>query len=361
MLRRQFLFASAALALPTGRVGAFSQETVMNEKTIQTRTIDMSVLDKGAGPLVLLCHGFPETKHAWRHQVVALAEAGYRAVAPDMRGYGKTDVPAHVDQYTVFHCVGDMVALLDALGEEKAVIVGHDWGATIAWQAALLRPDRFRAVAALSVPMMGSPPVPPTKIFPQNDEALFYTLYFQEPGLAEAEFEADPRLTLRKLLFAASGEAGPRKPGDGTPNPFGMVNRKTGLLASLPDPAALPEWLPAADFDRIVDAFGTSGFRGGLNYYRNLDRNWELQQATAGAKIAIPALFLIGERDTGLNIPGMEQIIAAMPGLVPELRGSHILPGAGHWLPQERPSEVSAMIIDFLGRLGNDQSTVRRR
>jgi pimeloyl-ACP methyl ester carboxylesterase len=354
MRRRQFLFAAAALALSAPQVGAFPQETVMNEKTIQTRTLDMGIFDEGTGPLVLLCHGFPETKQAWRHQIAALAKAGYRAVAPDMRGYGKTDVPAHVDQYTVYHGVGDMVALLDALGEEKAVIVGHDWGATIAWQAALLRPDRFRAVAALSVPMMGQPPVPPTKIFPQTDAALFYALYFQEPGVAEAEFEADPRRTLRKLLFAASGEAGPRKPGDGTPNAFGMVNRSTGLLAGLPDPAALPEWLPAADFDRLVDAFRTSGFKGGLNYYRNLDRNWELQQAMAGAKIAIPALFLIGERDTGLSIPGMDQIIAAMPSLVPDLRGSHILPGAGHWLPQERPSEVSAMITEFLGRIGND-------
>ncbi|WP_246704264.1 alpha/beta hydrolase [Rhizobium sp. P38BS-XIX] len=323
----------------------------MKETLVKTRTIDMSILDEGTGPLVLLCHGFPETKYAWRHQVTALADAGYRAVAPDMRGYGNSGAPKREDQYTTFHAVGDMIALMDALGERKAVIVGHDWGATIAWQAALLRPDRFRAVVALSVPMMGRPPVPPTKIFPHNDEELFYTLYFQTPGLAEEEFNRDIAMTLRKLLFAASGEAGPRKPGDNTPTPFGMVSRKMGLLANLPDPATLPDWLSVQDFERLVEEFKVSGFTGGLNYYRNLDRNWELQQANVGQLIDIPALFMIGERDTGLAIPGMDQIIAAMPTLVPKLRGSHVIPGAGHWLQQERPTEISTLIIDFVKQL----------
>ncbi|TIX89137.1 alpha/beta hydrolase [Rhizobium sp. P44RR-XXIV] len=326
----------------------------MKESTIQTRTISMSVLDEGKGPLVLLCHGFPETKYAWGHQIGALANAGYRAVAPDMRGYGKTEAPKRVDQYTVFHAVGDLVALLDALEEDRAVIVGHDWGATIAWQAALLRPDRFRAVVALSVPMMGLPPVPPSKIFPHNDEALFYTLYFQDPEGAEAEFSQDVSLTLRKLIYAASGEAGPRKAGDATPNPFGMVQRSTGLLATLPDPIQPPDWLPKEDFERLVTAFKASGFTGGLNYYRNLDRNWELQQANAGQLVNVPALFMTGERDTGLSIPGMDQIIASMPHLVPHLRGSHVLPAAGHWLQQERPSEVSELTINFLKQLSEE-------
>ncbi len=320
----------------------------MKELTLQTRVINMSILEAGQGPLVLLCHGFPETKYAWHHQVKALADAGFRAVAPDMRGYGKTDAPQRVDQYTVFHAVGDLVALLDALGEEQAVIIGHDWGATIAWQAALLRPDRFRAVGALSVPMMGQPPVPPSQIFPQTDDALFYTLYFQNTETAEAEFNRDVSLTLRKILFAASGEAGPRKAGDGTPNPFGMVARSTGLLADLPTPDALPAWLPDEDFDRLVRSFEMSGFTGGLNYYRNLDRNWELQQACAGQVIRVPALFLIGERDTAFSIPGMDQIIAGMAQLVPDLRGSYVLQGAGHWLQQERPDDVSQQIIRFL-------------
>nr|WP_244506400.1 alpha/beta hydrolase [Pararhizobium polonicum] len=311
----------------------------------------MSILDAGQGPLILFCHGFPETKYAWRHQINALAQAGYRAVAPDMRGYGGTDAPERLDQYTVFHAVGDLVALLDALGEQQAVVVGHDWGATIAWQAALLRPDRFRAVVALSVPMMGQPPVPPSKIFPQTEDALFYTLYFQEPKLADEEFGRDVSLTLRKILFAASGEAGRRKPGDGTPNPFGMVVKSTGLLANLPTPARLPAWLPGREFDQLIRAFELTGFTGGLNYYRNLDRNWELQQACVGQLVQVPALFMIGERDTGLSIPGMDQIIAAMPNLVPDLRGSYVLQDAGHWLQQERPTEVSELTIKFLSEL----------
>ncbi|PZA10170.1 alpha/beta hydrolase [Rhodopseudomonas palustris] len=318
---------------------------------VQTRTINMSVLAAGTGPCVLLCHGFPETKHAWRHQIEAFARAGYRVVAPDMRGYGHTDAPQRSDQYTVFHAVGDLVALLDALGEKQAVVVGQDWGATIAWQAALLRPDRFHAVIALGVPMMNQPPVPPSQIFPQTEDALFYALYFQQPDVPEAEFSRDVRLTLRKLIFAASGEAGPRKPSDGTPNPFGMVTRSTGLLASLPTPAKLPGWLSDVDFEHLVGAFETSGFTGGLNYYRNLDRNWELQQAYAGRAVEVPALFMIGERDTGLSIPGMDQIIAAMPNLVSDLRGSHVLHEAGHWLQQERSTEVSELIARFLGEL----------
>ncbi|MDL2410679.1 alpha/beta hydrolase [Rhizobium calliandrae] len=320
----------------------------MKETEISTATIRMSIVEAGEGPLVFFCHGFPETKYAWRHQIEALAQAGYRAVAPDMRGYGKTQAPAHPDQYTVFHAVGDLVALLDALGEQQAVLVGHDWGATIAWQAALMRPDRFRAVVALSVPMMGQPPAPPSRIFPQDDKSLFYTLYFQDPDGAEAEFGRDVDLTLRKLIFAASSEAGPRLPGDRTPNPFGMVSRSAGLLEDLPEPATLPGWLPALDFDRLVKDFKTSGFRGGLNYYRNLDRNWELQHATSGQTVNIPALFMIGERDTGLSIPGMDQIIAGMPALVSDLRGSHVIPEAGHWLQQERPKEISEAILSFL-------------
>lgn len=323
----------------------------MKEKMIQTRTISMSVLEAGEGPLVIFCHGFPENKYAWIHQIKALAEAGYRTVAPDMRGYGKSEAPDREDQYTVIHSVGDLIALLDALGEERAVIVGHDWGATIAWQAVLMRPDRFRAVVALSVPMMGLPPVLPSKIFPQNDEEAFYVHYFQDPDGAEAEFQQNVNATLRKLICAASGEAGPRKAGDTTPNPFGMVKRSAGLLATLPDPHNLPEWLPPENFERLVSEFKTNGFAGGLNYYRNLDRNWELQQANIGMLVDVPALFMIGERDTGLSIPGMEQIIAAMPSLVPQLSGSHILSDAGHWLQQECPVEVSERIIAFIKQL----------
>ncbi len=320
----------------------------MQHRTIETATLRMRILEAGEGPLVLLCHGFPETSHAWRHQVRALAAAGFHAVAPDMRGYGGTESPEAAGAYTLFDLVADMVALVDALGAEKAFIAGSDWGATVAWQAALMRPDRFGGVVALGVPMMGQPPVPPTTIFPATPDQLFYLLYFQQPGVAEAEFERDAEVTLRRIYHAASGEAGPRLPGDGTPNPFAMVSRASGLLAGLPEGGTLAGWLPQADLDAFVEAFRASGFGGGLNYYRNLDRNWELQKALAGLKVAIPALFMAGERDTGLAMPGMREIIDAMPGLVSDLRALRFVPGAGHWLAQERPEIVSAAIVDFL-------------
>lgn len=319
----------------------------MNQRLVETSTIRMNVVEEGDGPAVLLCHGFPETSYAWRHQVRALAEAGFRAIAPDMRGYGGSDKPEAVDEYSLLHIVGDMVALLDALGKEHAIIVGNDWGATVAWQAAQMRPDRFRGVVALSVPMMGRPPVPPTRIFPQTQDAHFYTLYFQEPGMAEAELEKDIRRTLRMLLFAASGDAGPRRPGDTTPNPFGMVSRRDGLLGPLPDPEHLPTWLNEADLDVYAEAFTNSGLRGGLNYYRNLDRNWQLQASLSGVKVEVPALFIAGARDTGMHMPGMAEIIQAMPALAPRVREPLILDGGGHWLPQECPDQVSAAVIAF--------------
>jgi pimeloyl-ACP methyl ester carboxylesterase len=311
----------------------------------------MQIREAGQGPLVLLCHGFPEMSLAWRHQLPALAEAGYRAVAPDLRGVGGTDAPADIRSYSVIDLVGDAVALLDALGEEQGVIVGNDWGANLAWHAALLRPDRFRAVAALGVPMMGAPPVPPTTFFPQTEDALFYLLWFQEPGVAEAELEADPYDTLLRIYHAASGEAGPRRPGDGTPNPFGMVPRQGGFLTPLPRPASLPAFLSEGDLESMAAAYRASGFRGGLNLYRNLDRNAELMRAFAGRRVEVPALFAIASRDTGLAIPGMRDIIAAISDLVPDLRASLEIEGSGHWMPQEAPDEVNAALIRFLSEL----------
>ncbi|MBC6612783.1 alpha/beta hydrolase [Hymenobacter sp. BT507] len=314
-------------------------------------TMQFTEQEQGEGPLVILCHGFPETSYAWRHQLPALAAAGFHAVAPDMRGYGGTTRPESSDQYTLLQLVGDLVGLLDALSVEQAVVVGNDWGATVAWHAALLRPDRFRAVVALGVPMMGQPPVAPTRLFPQTEEALHYTLYFQQPGLAEAEFERQVPQTLRKILFAASGEAGPRQPGDGTPTPFGMVSRQQGLLPPLPEPVTLPSWLTEADLDTYAAAFAASGFAGGLSYYRNLDRNRELLAPFHGLPVQVPALFLIGQRDVGLSIPGMREIIATMPSLVPQLRPVLEVLNAGHWLQQERPEEVNTALIAFLQSL----------
>lgn len=314
--------------------------------------INMHIAEQGQGPLILLCHGFPETSYSWRHQLHALAQAGFHAVAPDMRGYGKTDSPDDVASFSVFDLVGDLVGLLDALGASQAIVVGNDWGATVAWQAALMRPDRFRGVVALGVPWMARAPVPPTQLFPQTPEAQLYVLHFQDPGVAEPELEKDVRETLLKIMFAASGEAGARQGDDGTPNPFGMVSRTQGMLASLPVPASLPPWLTSDDLDTFAEAFTHSGFTGGLNYYRSLDRNWALQAALTGLKVEVPALYMVGSRDPGLNIPGMREIISAMPQSVCKLQDAVILPECGHWLPQERPSELSAAIVEFAERLG---------
>src|SRR5919197_992297 len=180
------------------------------QRIVEANGIRLNIAEQGAGPLVVLCHGFPETWYSWRHQLGALAAAGFHAVAPDMRGNGKSDRPEAIDRYTVFHLVGDVVGLLDALEAPTAVIAGHDWGAPVAWHAGLLRPDRFRAVIGLSVPFTPRRPVRPTTVMPQTEDALFYQLYFQTPGVAEAELERDVRASIRSLLYSGSGDA-PRR------------------------------------------------------------------------------------------------------------------------------------------------------
>jgi pimeloyl-ACP methyl ester carboxylesterase len=318
------------------------------QRVIEANGIKLHVAEQGAGPLVLLCHGFPESWYSWRHQLAALAAAGFHAVAPDMRGYGRSDKPDAIEAYTLLHLVGDMVGLLDALGADQAVIAGHDWGAPVAWHAALLRPDRFRAVIGLSVPYRRQPPAAPTSLMPQTEDAIFYQLYFQKPGVAEAELERDVRDTIVKVLFSGSGDM-PRS-STGSVG-FGMVARDGGFLGRVRQPDALPAWLTAADVDFYADEFKRAGFRGGLNWYRNIDRNQQLLAPFAGAKVAVPALFIAGDRDVVLRFPGMDKVVANLADYVPQLRGKTILPGCGHWTQQERASEVNAAMVDFLRRL----------
>jgi pimeloyl-ACP methyl ester carboxylesterase len=268
-----------------------------------------------------------------------------------MRGYGRTDRPDAIDQYTLFHLVGDMVGLLDALGAEQAVIAGHDWGAPVAWHAALLRPDRFRGVIGLSVPFLPRGGVRPTTVMPQTDDAVFYQLYFQIPGVAEAEFEHDIPRFIRGNLCSISGDMLQSEAATL------MVPRRGGLLARwaahFVNPATLPGWLTEADVDFYADEFARTGFRGGLNYYRNIDRNWELLAACAGARVTVPALYIAGDRDPVVKFPGMDQLIPNLSQFVPELRRTIILPGCGHWTQQERPAEVNAAMIDFLRSLSS--------
>ncbi|HEX8878398.1 MAG TPA: alpha/beta hydrolase [Candidatus Acidoferrum sp.] len=311
----------------------------------------MHTVECGAGPLVLLCHGFPESWYSWRHQLHALAEAGFHAVAPDMRGYGQTDCPEQIDQYTLLHLVGDMIGLLDALGVETAVIVGHDWGAPVAWHAALWRPDRFRGVIGLSVPFTPRRSARPTSIMPQTEDAIFYQLYFQTPGVAETELERDVRLSIRSLLFSASGDAPRRENLAAAGREVGMVPRRGGFLSRLLDSPSLPLWLNEADVDFYVSEFTRTGFRGGLNWYRNIDRNWELLGAFAGARVTVPALYIAGDRDLVLSFRGMDQVISNLSKFVPQLRGTLLLPGCGHWTQQEKAHEVNQAVVDFVRQL----------
>jgi pimeloyl-ACP methyl ester carboxylesterase len=265
-----------------------------------------------------------------------------------MRGYGRTDSPEEIDQYTLLHLVGDMVGLLDALGAEAAVIVGHDWGAPVAWHAALLRPDRFRAVIGLSVPYRPRGPVRPTTVMPQTDDAVFYQLYFQTPGVAEAELARDIRSTIRRLLYSASGDVPRSAATVSNPDAVGMVPRRGGFLSRSVEPSSLPAWLTEADIEFFADEFTRTGFRGGLNWYRNIDRNWELLAPFTGARVTVPALYVAGDRDLVVAFRGMDQGIANLSQFVPHLRQTVMLPGCGHWTQQERPKEVNAALIDFL-------------
>jgi pimeloyl-ACP methyl ester carboxylesterase len=326
----------------------------ITHRVVETNGLRMHVAEAGQGPLVILCHGFPESWYSWRRQLVALAEAGYHAVAPDQRGYGQTTAPERIEAYTLLHLVGDVVGLVGALGEKAAVIAGHDWGAPVAWHAALMRPDVFRAVIGLSVPFRPRGGVRPTSVMPQTPEAIFYQLYFQEPGVAEADLERDPRATIRRLLYWSSGKARnlSARPVDAAG--VGMVPRAGGLVTSMPepDPAALPAWLGPDEIEFYAGEFARVGFRGGLNWYRNIDRNWELLAPWTGAAVTVPALFVAGERDLVLAFRGMDQVLQTLTRFIPNLRKSMILPGCGHWTQQERPVEVNAAMLEFLKSLG---------
>ena len=323
------------------------------QRIVEANDIRINIAEQGTGPLVVLCHGFPECWYSWRHQIPALAAAGFHAVAPDMRGYGKSDRPGAIDQYTIFHLVGDLVGVLDVLEAKTAVVVGHDVGASLAWQAAQMRPDRIRAVVGLSVPFRPRARVRPTSAMPQTADEQFYQLYFQEPGPAETEFESDPRATIRGMLFGASGDgvAARSAAASGATASLGMVPRGGRFLRGPGAPAKLPSWLSEADIDFYAQEFARTGFRGPLNYYRNLDRNWELQAAMAGAPVTTPALYVAGDRDFILSFPGMSQLLASLKHRVPGLHEIQMLPGCGHWTQQERPAEVNAALLKFLHNL----------
>ncbi len=309
-----------------------------SSRSISANGIDIFLLEQGEGPLVLLCHGWPELSYSWRHQIQALAAAGFHVVAPDMRGFGRTSAPAEINAYSIFDHVGDMVALVAALGEKQAVIVGHDWGAPVAWHAALFRPDVFSAVAGMSVPPPSRGRGRPLDILRESGITNFYWQYFQTPGVAEREFERDVDVTMRTLLGRGFSD----------PSASLFIEHGKGFLGDISLTRPSPDWLSEADLTYFSEAYRKSGFRGGLNWYRNIDRNWELTAPWQGAQIHQPSLFIAGSSDSVITGLIGAKRVADMERVLPGLRQKLIIDGAGHWIQQERADEVNAALIAFL-------------
>ena len=293
----------------------------MSERRIATNGVELNVHDEGEGPLVVLCHGFPELAYSWRHQIPALTGARFRVLAPDMRGFGRSSTPGEIEAYDIATLCGDMTGLLDQLGEQSAIFVGHDWGANVVWQLALQQPQRVRAVAGLSVPFIPRAPAAPIPIMRRHLGEDFYIVWFQQPGVADAALAQDVRRTLttsRQWTARWAEEDGARR-----------------------EP---PPWLSEQELDVYVEAFERTGFTGGLNWYRNIDRNWELSEQFADRRIEQPAMFLTGELDPVRNFMPAE----AMNGWVTDLRAEIVVEGAGHWVQQQAPEAVNAALLDFL-------------
>jgi pimeloyl-ACP methyl ester carboxylesterase len=304
------------------------------KRSLTVNCVDVAYLEQGSGPLVLLCHGWPELSYSWRRQIPVLAAAGYRVVAPDMRGYGDSSAPEAIDAYSIFDLVGDMVALVGALGEGQAIVVGHDWGANVAWHCALFRPDLFKAVAALSVPFARRSPAPPLEVLRRKNFETFYWLYFQPAGQAEAEFERDVTRTMRAAFYGRGVSL--------------VMNPGKGFLDEARIPDAPPAWLSEENVAHYAEIFRRTGFRGGLNWYRNIDRNWALTAPWQDARIAPPSLFIAGSRDAVIKGPLGEARLNDMDRLLADFRGKLIIEGAGHWIQQERAEEVNAALLGFL-------------
>lgn len=311
------------------------------ERFVDTNGVRLRVIDAGdpGAPVVVLAHGFPELAFTWRHQIPALAEAGYRVLAPDQRGYGGSSKPEAVAAYDVVQLSADIVGLLDDVGAQRAVLVGHDFGGVVAWGAPLLHPDRFAGVVGVSVPPVPRPRVPTTQAFRKLfGENFFYILYFQEPGPADTELNRDPATTLRRLMSMGPTDDQTAALRMLAPGPAGFIER-------LPEPNRLPAWLSADEFAYYVDEFTRNGFTAPLNWYRCFDRNWELTARTPATTITVPALFVGGTADPTLAYTPRDRVRDLVTGAYRE-----VMIDGGHWLPEERPAEVTAALLDFLAR-----------
>jgi pimeloyl-ACP methyl ester carboxylesterase len=321
------------------------QVTNVTHRLVPAPTGRIHLVEQGSGPLVLLVHGFPESWYSWRHQLPVLAAAGYRAVAVDVRGYGRSSKPGDTAAYRMLELVADNVAVVEALGEESAVIVGHDWGATIAANSALLKPEVFRAVGLLSVPYTPRGGPRPSDAFARmGGDEEFYVSYFQESGRAEAEIEPDVRGWLGGFYAALSADT---MPSPAAPDPHFVG--KGGTLRDRFPAGRLPEWLSDGDLDVYAGEFERTGLTGALNRYRNMDRDWEDLVAVDAAPIVQPSLFIGGGLDASTT--WLADAIDAYPKTLPGLVSSHILDGCGHWIQQERPAEVNRLLTDWLAGL----------
>lgn len=298
------------------------------------------------GTPVVMIHGFPESWYSWRHQLTALGDAGYRAIAMDVRGYGRSAAPSALDAYSMTPLVGDVIAVIDDLGVEDAVVIGHDWGAPIAWNTALLRPGRVRGVAGLSVPYAGRGDARPLETFLTfSADELFYINYFQEPGVAEAEVEKDLAGWLMGFYFTASGEGDHSQPSMS----FVPPGRELRERFQYPAPGQMA-WMTDEDFAYYLGEFERSGLTGGFNRYRNIERDWEELSPWRHAPIQVPALFIGGDKD-GPTMLG-QGAISRFETTLPQLTKSVILEQCGHWVQQEKPAETNQLLIEFVSALG---------
>ena len=330
---RPWIALCLALAVDT------SSQRLVDVNGVRLRIIEAGPPD---GPVVILAHGFPESAYSWRHQIPALAAAGFRVIAPDQRGYGGSSRPEPIEAYDIGQLSGDLVGLLDDAGAERAALIGHDWGAVVVWTTAQLHPDRVAAVAGLSVPPVPRPLTPVTEALRRIfGDAFFYMLYFQQPGVADAEMDADPRRSLRRML------GGMRAPQDEAAAMRMLAPGPEGFIDRLPDPDRLPDWLTAADLDHYVAEFSRTGFTGALNWYRNYERNWHLTAHPAAETISAPSLFIGGTDDPVLTFTKTDRARELAVGPYRQV----MLDGAGHWIQQERPDEINTELLTFLSEV----------
>lgn len=316
----------------------------MDIESIRTDELDMKILQAGEGPLVLLVHGFPDLAIAWQHQIKALSEAGYHVVAPFMRGYGETGGPPGMSSYSIYSLVGDLVALVEALGYRQAAIIGHDWGSAVAWQAALLRPDMFHGVMGMAVPFQPRRRQgPPTAVMRYLAEKLgedqLYLEAFAAPD-AHLPMDADPATALRKMFWAFDGATHVVYQANG------RIPAGRNFIDIIPDEAVLPPWMEQSHFDAYVEAFTRSGFERPVHWYRMIDSNWARTRWLQGRKISVPSAFLVGEYDPVRSYAG--QFEKELGDWLTDFRGMTVIPGAGHWVQQEVPQAVNEAILGFL-------------